>query len=78
MIGEDNINIGYLKRFVNIFSNLWCRVYPFQSLESNMPRTKRRHQTRSRSRDSYREKRRRLDSEEGSQQTYSSIYEANR
>lgn len=33
MLENDNLSIGYLKRFVNIFSNLWCRVYPFQSLE---------------------------------------------
>lgn len=33
MFGLENIEVGYLKQFVSIFSHFWCKVYPFQAIE---------------------------------------------
>ncbi|GAB0095132.1 hypothetical protein DMENIID0001_104830 [Sergentomyia squamirostris] len=53
------------KRVTNLLNILWTKLYPFQAIE--MPRSDRRRQhSRSRSRSSggYREKRRRIDTED--------------
>ncbi|XP_037909667.1 uncharacterized protein LOC119650721 isoform X2 [Hermetia illucens] len=60
------------KRVSHILNSLWSKLYqPLPAIE--MPRTRRRHHSKSRSRSSggYREKRRRIDSDESSRRSIS-------
>lgn len=37
MFGLENIEVGYLKQFLGVFSHFWCKIYPFQAIEVCTP-----------------------------------------